>query len=88
MLFWVLPGGAQKMPDLVRKVGWPSAALDLIPRGEGDYVVAPPSRIGLQGSVLWARQPTMANRWLPDAEELVSALAYASGREAATSRQR
>ncbi|MGW7658640.1 bifunctional DNA primase/polymerase, partial [Streptomyces tendae] len=25
--------------------------------------------------------PTAANRWLPDAEELVSALAYACGRE-------
>ncbi|NGO81825.1 DNA primase, partial [Streptomyces sp. YC504] len=26
--------------------------------------------------------PTPANRWLPDAEELISALAYACGREA------
>ncbi len=78
MLFWVLPGGALKVLDLVRKVGWPPAALDLVPRGEGDYVVAPPSRVGSRGPVLWARQPTSAKRWLPDVEELASALADAA----------
>jgi len=31
--------------------------------------------------VQWARRPTPANRWLPDAEELISALAYACGRD-------
>lgn len=36
----------------------------------------------------WARKPTAANRWLPDAEELISALAYACGREAADARGR
>ncbi|MDX6329347.1 MAG: hypothetical protein QOI83_1730, partial [Streptomycetaceae bacterium] len=38
--------------------------------------------------VQWARQPTALNRWLPDAEELLSPLAYACGREAAAVRSR
>ncbi|MFE7119798.1 bifunctional DNA primase/polymerase [Streptomyces sp. NPDC057654] len=88
MLFLVLPGGAPKVPDLVRKLGWPPSSLDLVARGEGDYVAAPPTRVGSHGSVQWARQPTAANRWLPDTEELISALAYACGREAAAARGR
>ncbi|MFH8984366.1 bifunctional DNA primase/polymerase [Streptomyces varsoviensis] len=88
MLFLVLPGGAPKVPDLVRQLGWSPAALDLVARGEGDYVAAPPTRVGSRGSVQWARQPTAANRWLPDTEELISALAYACGREAAAARGR
>ncbi|WP_370420792.1 bifunctional DNA primase/polymerase [Streptomyces sp. QH1-20] len=88
MLFFVLPGGALKVADLARKLGWPPSSLDLVARGEGDYVVAPPTRMGARGAVQWARQPTAANRWLPDAEELVSALAYACGRETADTRGR
>ncbi|WP_043490599.1 MULTISPECIES: bifunctional DNA primase/polymerase [Streptomyces] len=82
MLFFVLPGAAAKIPDLVRNQGWSPSSIDLVARGEGDYVVAPPTRMGRHGSsVQWARRPTAANRWLPDAAELVSALAYACGRE-------
>lgn len=89
MLFFVLPGGALKVADAARKLGWRPSSLDLIARGEGDYVVAPPSRVGNRGAVQWARQPTATNRWLPDAEELVSALAYAcGGRQPADSRGR
>ncbi|MFC5723850.1 bifunctional DNA primase/polymerase [Streptomyces gamaensis] len=88
MLFFVLPGGALKVGEAARKLGWHPSSLDLVPRGEGDYVVAPPTRMGSRGSVQWARHPTAANRWLPDAEELVSALAYACGREAAVVRRR
>ncbi|MBB4891828.1 hypothetical protein FHS39_000828 [Streptomyces olivoverticillatus] len=88
MLFFVLPGGALKVADHIRKLGWAPSTLDLLARGEGDYVVAPPTRIGNRGPVQWARQPTAANRWLPDAEELVSALAYACGRESAILRGR
>ncbi|MCC3778077.1 bifunctional DNA primase/polymerase [Streptomyces sp. UNOB3_S3] len=80
MLFFVLPGGSLKVADHARRLGWSPATLDLVPHGEGGYVVAPPTRIGNRGRVQWARQPTPANRWLPDAEELVSALAYACGR--------
>jgi hypothetical protein len=81
MLFFVLPGAAAKLPDLLRNQGWPPSSVDLLARGEGDYVVAPPTRVGRHGPTQWARRPTAANRWLPDAEELVSALAYACGRE-------
>ncbi|GGY07425.1 DNA primase [Streptomyces tanashiensis] len=88
MYFFVLPGAATKVPDLVRKLGWAPASIDLATRGEGHYVAAPPTRIGGFGAVQWARRPTPANRWLPDAEELISALAYACGREAAEARSR
>lgn len=81
MLFFVLPGGAAKYPGLVRALGWSPAALDLVPRGQGGYVAAPPTRIGGMGAVQWARKPTAANRWLPDADEMISPLAYACGQE-------
>ncbi|MHC0434056.1 bifunctional DNA primase/polymerase [Streptomyces sp. O3] len=82
MQFLVLPGAAAKTPDLVRKLGWPPASLDLTTLGEGSWVAAPPTRFGPHGAAQWACRPTPANRWLPDAEELISPLAYACGREA------
>ncbi|MET8503320.1 bifunctional DNA primase/polymerase [Streptomyces sp. NPDC004787] len=88
MFFFVLPGAAAKVPDLVRKLGWVPSSIDLTTRGEGFYVAAPPTRVGGRGAVQWARKPTPANRWLPDAEELISPLAYACGREAADARAR
>ncbi|MGP3922615.1 bifunctional DNA primase/polymerase [Streptomyces sp. 8N616] len=88
MLFFVQPGAATRVPELVRKLGWPPRALDLVGRGDGDYVAAPPTRVGARGSVQWARQPTAVNLWLPDVEELISPLSYACGREAAASRAR
>ncbi|MFJ6657681.1 bifunctional DNA primase/polymerase [Streptomyces sp. NPDC091377] len=81
MSFFVLPGGAAKVPDLVRKLGWTPGSLDLVVLGEGGFVAAPPTRFLSRGAVQWACRPTPANRWLPDAEELVSALAYACGRD-------
>jgi hypothetical protein len=81
MQFFVLPGASAKVPDLVRKLGWSLASLDLVVLGEGAYVAAPPTRYGSRGAVQWARRPTPANRWLPDAEELISPLAYACGRD-------
>ncbi|MDT0468232.1 bifunctional DNA primase/polymerase [Streptomyces gibsoniae] len=81
MRFFVLPGAAAKVPDLVRNLGWSPASLDLATLGEGGYVAAPPTRYGSRGAVQWACRPTPANRWLPDAEELISPLAYACGRD-------
>jgi hypothetical protein len=80
--FFVLPGACAKVPDLVRGLGWPPSSLDLLTLGEGAYIAAPPTRLGTKGAVQWANRPTAANRWLPDAEELVSPLAYACAREA------
>ncbi|MEU1277310.1 bifunctional DNA primase/polymerase [Streptomyces sp. NPDC005805] len=88
MLFFVLPGASAKAPDLIRNLGWMPSAIDLVTRGEGHWIAAPPTRIGGRGAVQWARRPTPANRWLPDAEELISPLAYACGREAAELRTR
>ncbi|MER6025112.1 bifunctional DNA primase/polymerase [Streptomyces sp. NPDC001851] len=81
MNFFVLPGAAAKVPELVRKLGWSLPSLDLAVLGEGSYVAAPPTRFGSRGAVQWACRPTPANRWLPDAEELISPLAYACGRD-------
>ncbi|MET9829592.1 bifunctional DNA primase/polymerase [Streptomyces sp. NPDC006385] len=81
MHFFVLPGASVKVPELVRKLGWSVASLDLVTLGEGAYVAAPPTRFGSRGAVQWACRPTPANRWLPDAEELISPLAYACGRD-------
>jgi hypothetical protein len=81
MLFFVLPGGAAKAGDLVRALGWSPTTMDLIARGDGHYVAAPPTRTG-GGAVQWARRPTHTNRWLPDADEMISPLAYACGQEA------
>ncbi|MFJ9342789.1 bifunctional DNA primase/polymerase [Streptomyces sp. NPDC101733] len=88
MLFFVLPGAGVKMADLVRKSGWSPSMIDLAARGEGEFVPAPPTRYGGRGPVQWARKPTPANRWLPDTEELIDALAYACGSEAAAARNR
>lgn len=88
MRFFVLPGAAVKVPELVRRLGWPPLGLDLRVLGEGAYVAAPPTRFGAHGAVQWACRPTPANRWLPDAEELTPALAYACGRERRGSRER
>lgn len=81
MQFLVLPGGAAKAPELVRRVGWAAAARDLVALGEGRYLAAPPTRIGSRGAVQWACRPTPANRWLPDAEELIPPLAYACNQD-------
>lgn len=54
MEFFVLPGAAVKIPDLVRKLGWSLSSLDLAVLGEGAYVAAPPTRFGSRGAVQWA----------------------------------
>ncbi len=88
LVFFVLPGASAKVPDLLRRLGWPPSSLDLVVRSIGEYVAAPPTRVGGAGPVRWARRPTALNRWLPDVEELLSPLAYACGREAAARRGR
>ncbi|MEV6206567.1 bifunctional DNA primase/polymerase [Kitasatospora sp. NPDC051914] len=80
--FLVLPGVAAKLPEMLRKLGWAPGRLDLVARGEGDFVVAPPSRVGPYSFAQWARPPSAINRWLPDAAELINPLAYACGRDA------
>ncbi|MDT0305368.1 bifunctional DNA primase/polymerase [Streptomyces sp. DSM 44917] len=85
MLFFVMPGGAAKVPGKLRQLGWAPASLDLTVRGEGDFVAAPPSRLATDGTVRgrvhWIRRPTPVNRWLPDPAELLAPLAYACAQE-------
>ncbi|MFE2226954.1 bifunctional DNA primase/polymerase [Streptomyces kronopolitis] len=88
MLFLVLTGASAKVPALLRSLGWVPAALDLRCRGEGEYIAAPPTRVGAHGVVQWARRPGAANRWLPDAEDLISPLGYACAQEAVAARTR
>ncbi|WP_327115888.1 bifunctional DNA primase/polymerase [Streptomyces sp. NBC_01341] len=87
MLFLVLPGAAAKAAELVRQLGWDARAIGLVGRGEGEYIAGPPTRTA-RGVVQWARRPSRANLWLPEAEELISPLAYACAREAADARAR
>ncbi|WP_404815360.1 bifunctional DNA primase/polymerase [Streptomyces thermolineatus] len=88
LVFLVLPGATARVPALLRALGRSASSLDLVVRGEGDYVPAPPTRVGTSGPVQWARPPTASNRWLPDVGELLGPLAYACGREAAAARTR
>ncbi len=81
LYFFVLPGAKTKIPDMLAQAGWGRTALDLRCYGEKDWVLAPPSRMGIGGQVQWARPPGELNRWLPEAGELVATLAYACGRE-------
>ncbi|MGP4113857.1 bifunctional DNA primase/polymerase [Streptomyces sp. 4N509B] len=81
MQFFVLAGGAAKAQALLRRQARGRSRgqgpVDLVARGEGGYVVAPPTRMGPRGSAQWVREPASAARWLPDAEELVPPLTYA-----------
>lgn len=81
LYFFVLPGAKPKIPEMLARAGWGRVALDLVCHGEKEWVLAPPSRMGTGGQVQWARPPSEANRWLPEAAELVATLAYACGRE-------
>jgi hypothetical protein len=80
LLFLAPAGTKAKLPELLHRFGWPPGRLDITGRGEGDWVVAPPSRLGPYGFAQWARPPSTLNRWLPDATELVGSLTYACQR--------
>ena len=69
-------------PALLHRWGWTADALDLTLHAEGDWITAPPTRIGHRGPVCWVRRPAPAGRPLPEAEELLGPLAYACSRVA------
>jgi hypothetical protein len=77
LVFLVQPGATAKVPALLRRLGWLPDALDLVVHGEGGWLPAPPTRIGSAGRARWARRPDALNRRLPDAESILSPLAYA-----------
>lgn len=79
MYFFVLPTARARTVELLSALGWGRSRLDLVCRGAGDYVVAPPSRMGALGHAQWVRRPSETNSWMPDVEELLAPLAYACG---------
>ncbi|MFC8408443.1 bifunctional DNA primase/polymerase [Streptomyces griseoincarnatus] len=80
--FFVAPGAAAALPDLLYRMGWDDpGALDLRGLGRGTHVTAPPSdRAGL-GPVRWLRSPALdsASR-PPEARLLLGTLAYVAHR--------
>ncbi|MFE6054506.1 bifunctional DNA primase/polymerase [Kitasatospora sp. NPDC056446] len=79
--FLVAPGTARRLPDLLYRMGWDDAALDLTCHGEGSYVAAPPTVLGALGPVRWLRRPTRDNAGCPpEARLLLGTLAYACHR--------
>jgi len=79
LYFFVLPNSRTKVAKALATLGWGRTVLDLACRSAGDYIVAPPSRMGIRGQVQWVRGPADSARWLPDPEEVLAPLAYACG---------
>jgi Bifunctional DNA primase/polymerase, N-terminal len=76
--FLVAPGAAAELPELLYKMGWDDAELDLRPLGLGDHVTAPPSDAGGLGAVHWLRPPTLHTAVRPpEARLILGTLAYA-----------
>ncbi|MFJ2781745.1 MULTISPECIES: bifunctional DNA primase/polymerase [unclassified Kitasatospora] len=79
--FLVAAGTARRLPDLLYRMGWDDAALDLTCHGEGGYVAAPPTVLRGLGPVRWLRRPTRDNAGCPpEARLLLGTLAYACHR--------
>ncbi|NUP39765.1 MAG: bifunctional DNA primase/polymerase [Streptomyces sp.] len=81
LLFFVLSGAADEIPDLLRRLGSAPELLDLAVLSGGRWVVAPPTATVPAGSAQWVHRLTPANRWLPDAETVLGPLAYACARD-------
>ncbi|MFD8547885.1 bifunctional DNA primase/polymerase [Streptomyces sp. NPDC059649] len=76
-LFFVAPGAAAELPDLLYRTGWDDAALDLRALGPGTHVTAPPSDHGGQGPMRWLRPPALETAGRPPQARLVlGTLAY------------
>jgi hypothetical protein len=75
--FFVAPGAAAELPELLYRMGWDDADLDLRCLGAGDHITAPPSdRAGL-GPVRWLRGPSLDTAVSPpQARLLLGTLAY------------
>ncbi|QES52302.1 DNA primase [Streptomyces venezuelae] len=75
--FFVAPGAAAELPQLLYRMGWDDAGLDLRALGEGSFLTAPPSDHGGLGPVTWLRPPTLDTAGRPpQARLLLGTLAY------------
>ncbi|RII09553.1 hypothetical protein DSC45_30105 [Streptomyces sp. YIM 130001] len=80
--FYVAGGAAAELPDLLYRMGWDDAVLDLKALGPGEYVTAPPSDRGGLGPVRWLRAPALDSASSPPgARLLLGTLAYACHRQ-------
>ncbi|MFF0298104.1 bifunctional DNA primase/polymerase [Kitasatospora sp. NPDC004615] len=79
LLLFVAPRTAERLPDLLYRMGWDDASLDLACHGLGSYLAAPPVALGPLGPMRWLRRPTADNP-PPEARLLLGTLAYACHR--------
>ncbi|NGO67116.1 bifunctional DNA primase/polymerase [Streptomyces boncukensis] len=81
--FFVAPGAAAELPELLYRMGWDDAELDLCGIGRGGHITAPPSDLAGLGPVRWLRPPTLdAAGRPPQARLLLGTLAYVCHRAA------
>ncbi|MDN0199693.1 bifunctional DNA primase/polymerase [Streptomyces sp. S.PNR 29] len=83
--FFVAPGAAAGLPELLYRMGWDDpSALDLHGLGPGTYITAPPSDRGGLGPVRWLRPPALDSATKPPAARLLlGTLAYLAHRSRA-----
>ncbi|MEU2392216.1 bifunctional DNA primase/polymerase [Streptomyces sp. NPDC007369] len=75
--FFVAPGAAAGLPQLLYRMGWDDADLDLRALGHGAFVTAPPSDHAGLGPVGWLRPPALDSAGgPPQARLLLGTLAY------------
>ncbi|MFD3653119.1 bifunctional DNA primase/polymerase [Streptomyces sp. 24-1644] len=75
--FFVAPGAAAELPELLYRLGWDDADLDLRALGPGSHITAPPSDLGGLGPVRWLRPPVPDTAGTPPQARLVlGTLAY------------
>ncbi|MFI9305921.1 bifunctional DNA primase/polymerase [Streptomyces triculaminicus] len=76
-LFFVAPGAAAELPQLLYRMGWDDARLDLRGLGLGDHITAPPSDHAGLGPMRWLLPPTLDTAGRPpEARLLLGTLAY------------
>ncbi|MER5887359.1 bifunctional DNA primase/polymerase [Streptomyces sp. NPDC001941] len=79
--FFVAPGASVELPQLLYRMGWDDAGLDLHCLGPGSYLTAPPSDLGGHGPVHWLRAPSLDMAGgPPQARLLLGTLAFISHR--------
>ena len=82
LFFFVARGTAELLPDLLYRMGWDDAELDLRCLGAGDHVTAPPSDLSGLGPVRWLREPLLDSAaHPPEARLLLGTLAYVCHRD-------
>ncbi len=83
--FFVAPGAAAELPQLLYRMGWDDPAhLDLRGLGPGTHITAPPSDRGGRGPVRWLRPPQLDTASKPPAARLLlGTLAYVAHRSRA-----